>query len=138
MDRDFNDLHRRVWDAIDMLAEEKGLSPSGLAKAAGLDPTTFNPSKRVTRDGRLRWPGGETLARVMAASGTTMMDLAALTELRPRGYVDPERAVMRFDLARGGLIETEDRIDGTGMPPGCLPVSLDPIAPKTLAADLLR
>ncbi|HVQ11556.1 MAG TPA: helix-turn-helix transcriptional regulator, partial [Methyloceanibacter sp.] len=40
--------HGKVWHAIDALARRYDLSPSGLAKKAGLDPTSFNPSKRVT------------------------------------------------------------------------------------------
>ena len=47
--------HAQVWTAIDQLAERFGMSPSGLAKKAGLDPTTFNKSKRKSPDGRLRW-----------------------------------------------------------------------------------
>ena len=42
--------HEDVWRAIDALAQEHGLSASGLAKRAGLDPTTFNKSKRRTLD----------------------------------------------------------------------------------------
>ena len=40
--------HAQVWSAIDRLAARAGLSASGLAKRAGLDPTTFNKSKRIT------------------------------------------------------------------------------------------
>ena len=43
--------HGQVWIALDRLAERAGLSASGLARRAGLDPTTFNRSKRVTPDG---------------------------------------------------------------------------------------
>jgi hypothetical protein len=34
--------HARVWSAIDALAHRYGLSASGLAKRAALDPTSFN------------------------------------------------------------------------------------------------
>ena len=44
--------HAQIWTALDRLAARAGLSPSGLAKKAGLDPTTFNKSKRITPDGR--------------------------------------------------------------------------------------
>ena len=44
--------HNQIWTAIDRLAARAKLSPSGLAKKAGLDPTTFNKSKRVTPEGR--------------------------------------------------------------------------------------
>jgi phage repressor protein C with HTH and peptisase S24 domain len=60
--------HERVWTALDRLAARAGLSPSGLARRAGLDPTTFNKSKRVTSDGRERWPSTESLAKALAAA----------------------------------------------------------------------
>ena len=40
--------HAQVWNALDRLAARAGLSAPGLAKKAGLDPTTFNKSKRIT------------------------------------------------------------------------------------------
>ena len=40
--------HSDIWNAVDRLAARAGLSASGLAKKAGLDPTTFNKSKRIT------------------------------------------------------------------------------------------
>ena len=59
--------HAQIWTALDRLAERAGLSPSGLARKAGLDPTTFNKSKRITGDGRERWPstefGGQSACR---------------------------------------------------------------------------
>ena len=54
--------HDQVWTALDRLADRAGMSASGLAKKAGLDPTTFNKSKRVTADGRERWPSTESIA----------------------------------------------------------------------------
>jgi phage repressor protein C with HTH and peptisase S24 domain len=70
--------HARVWSAIDALAQRYGLSPSGLAKRAGLDPTAFNKSKRVTGEGRLRWPTTESIAKVLEATGATFDDFTAL------------------------------------------------------------
>lgn len=64
--------HSQIWTAIDRLAARAGLSPSGLAKKAGLDPTTFNKSKRVTSEGRARWPSTESLAKSLAATGTAV------------------------------------------------------------------
>ena len=69
--------HEDVWRALDTLAAEKGLSPSGLARAAGLDPTTFNRSKRQTRAG-LRWPSTESLSRVLHATGASLEAFTAL------------------------------------------------------------
>jgi phage repressor protein C with HTH and peptisase S24 domain len=64
--------HDQIWVALDRLAERAGLSPSGLAKRAGLDPTTFNKSKRVTSDGRERWPSTESIAKALAAAESSM------------------------------------------------------------------
>lgn len=63
--------HDQIWTALDRLAAVGGLSPSGLAKKSGLDPTTFNRSKRITADGRPRWPSTESLAKALAATGTS-------------------------------------------------------------------
>ncbi|MGH6675657.1 MAG: helix-turn-helix transcriptional regulator, partial [Xanthobacteraceae bacterium] len=60
--------HAQVWAAIDRLAERAGLSASGLARRAGLDPTTFNKSKRVTPSARARWPSTESIAKALAAT----------------------------------------------------------------------
>jgi len=70
--------HADIWRALDTLAAEHGLSASGLAKRAGLDPTTFNPSKRRMPDGRARWPGTESLAKVLEATGASLEAFTAL------------------------------------------------------------
>ena len=64
--------HADIWQAIDQLANEHGYSPSGLARRAGLDPTTFNKSKRLARDGRPRWPSTESIAKILEATGATI------------------------------------------------------------------
>jgi phage repressor protein C with HTH and peptisase S24 domain len=69
--------HGDVWRAIDRLAQVYGLSASGLARRAGLDPTTFNKSKRVTREGKNRWPSTESVAKVLAATGATMNEFVS-------------------------------------------------------------
>ena len=70
--------HDDIWRALDTLAAEYGLSASGLAKRAGLDPTTFNPSKRRMPDGRARWPGTESVAKVLDATGASLEAFTAL------------------------------------------------------------
>ena len=64
--------HDQIWTALDRLAERAGLSPSGLAKRSGLDPTTFNKSKRITADGRERWPSTESVAKALAATNSSI------------------------------------------------------------------
>jgi phage repressor protein C with HTH and peptisase S24 domain len=70
--------HDQIWGALDRLAAQAGLSPSGLAKRAGLDPTTFNKSKRVTSDGRERWPSTESIAKALAAAESSIDIFARL------------------------------------------------------------
>jgi len=64
--------HDDIWRAIDTLAAEHGLSPSGLARTAGLDPTSFNLSKRRSTDGKFRWPSTQSLAKILTATGAKL------------------------------------------------------------------
>src|SRR3954471_11895597 len=64
--------HSQVWTALDRLAERAGMSPSGLAKRSGLYPTTFNKSKRITADGRERWPSTESVSKALAATNSSI------------------------------------------------------------------
>ncbi len=70
--------HAQIWNALDRLAARAGLSVSGLAKRAGLDPTTFNKSKRITPDGRPRWPSTESVAKALAATGASIDTFVSL------------------------------------------------------------
>src|SRR3989475_2826430 len=72
--------HAQIWNALDRLAARAGLSASGLAKKSGLDPTTFNKSKRITPDGRQRWPSTESVAKSLAATGTSVDTFVQLIE----------------------------------------------------------
>lgn len=72
--------HDDIWRAIDTLASRHGLTASGLARKAGLDPTTFNKSKRVTASGRRRWPSTESLAKALEAVGATLNDFVGFVE----------------------------------------------------------
>ncbi len=71
--------HADVWRGIDRLAAKHGLSASGLARRAGLDPTAFNPSKRITREGRPRWPSTESLSKILTVTGEPFIDFVILT-----------------------------------------------------------
>ena len=64
--------HSRIWAAIDRLADRNEMTASGLAKRAGLDPTTFNRSKRAGPDGRPRWPSTESIAKILEATRTDL------------------------------------------------------------------
>jgi len=72
--------HASVWAAIDALAERYALSASGLAKRAGLDSTAFNKSKRLSADGRPRWPSTESIAKIIEATGSSLDEFLALIE----------------------------------------------------------
>ncbi|MEO1748818.1 MAG: helix-turn-helix transcriptional regulator, partial [Pseudomonadota bacterium] len=70
----------RVWQAIDRLAQAHDLTPSGLARKAGLDSTTFNKSKRVAVDGRERWPSTESISKVIEATGVSVNEFMAMID----------------------------------------------------------
>ena len=76
--------HEQVWHGIDRLARERGLTASGLARRAGLDPTTFNRSKRVTKQNKPRWPSTESLAKILNATATPFDTFVALMPDQPR------------------------------------------------------
>ena len=67
--------HNQIWNAIDMFAHERGLSCSGLARRCGLDPTTFNKSKRLSVFGQERWPTMSSIAKVLNAMNARPNDL---------------------------------------------------------------
>jgi phage repressor protein C with HTH and peptisase S24 domain len=104
--------HAQIWMAIDRLAARAKLSASGLAKRAGLDPTTFNKSKRITADGRARWPSTESVAKSLAATGATLDQFVALIsdQVRPSGKGIP---LIGFAEAGAG-----GRFDDNGFPSG--------------------
>ena len=84
--------HKQIWGAIDALAARYGHSPSGLARAAGLDPTTFNKSKRLGPQGRLRWPSTESLSKVLHVTGASLDDFVSLVS-KANGVKVPSRTV---------------------------------------------
>ena len=105
--------HPRLWAAIDELARVHGLSVSGLAKAAGLDPTSFNKSKRVTPKGRPRWPSTESLARVLDATGSSLDEFVMLVDGRAaRNRVRPVPLIGLAQAGSGGYF------DDAGFPVG--------------------
>lgn len=130
--------HADVWRGIDKLAAKHGLSASGLARRAGLDPTAFNPSKRITREGRPRWPSTESLSKILTVTGEPFVDFVMLTGASgsdPNGHggtaaagfdqpVSGGRVSMRLPGARTIPVITLERLaagdcfDGAGLPSG--------------------
>ena len=108
--------HEDVWRALDTLAAEKGLSPSGLARAAGLDPTTFNRSKRRGRAG-LRWPSTESLSRVLHATGASLEAFTALVGgARALTTGRHHRGLRHLPVLPLSRLGEADLFDGTGHP----------------------
>ncbi|MGI4952334.1 MAG: S24 family peptidase [Janthinobacterium lividum] len=108
--------HDDIWRALDTLAAEYGLSASGLAKKSGLDPTTFNPSKRSMPDGRDRWPSTESISKVLRATGASMEAFTALvTGSRPGSSGRPPRRIPLLGFAQAG---SSGFFDDAGFPVG--------------------
>ncbi len=72
--------NEKLWSAVEKLAKEHNFSCSGLARAAGLDPTTFNRSKRVSKYGQPRWLSIETIAKVLKITNTSFTEFAKYAE----------------------------------------------------------
>lgn len=84
--------YENVWDAVDKLAQKHGLSPSGLAKRAGLDATTFNKSKRIRPDGKKRWPSLDSINRLLEIFNISFEQFYALSS----GNEDKETGSIPF------------------------------------------
>lgn len=98
--------HDQIWAAIDRLAESRGFSPSGLARQAGLDPTAFNRSKRVSPNGKPRWPSTESVSKILAVTGSTMSDLFALMDDNDSAGNGP-LPLMAYNEIRAGRITAD-------------------------------
>lgn len=74
--------HAQIWEAIDALALRLDMTPSALARLAGLDATSFNRSKRQSTEQppRLRWPSTESLAKLLRATGVSFSEFAVLAQ----------------------------------------------------------
>lgn len=104
--------HQEIWSAIDKLALRMGVTPSALARKAGLDPTSFNRSKRTGDiQGRPRWLSTESLAKVLTATGVSFMEFAALAQDDGR----TRRGVPLLGLAQAG---SDGFFDDAGLPVG--------------------
>lgn len=119
--------HSQIWGALDKLAESKGMSVSALAKAAGLDATSFNKSKRVTSAGRKRWPTTESIAKCLNATGATLDEFTAMVE----GVPATNRTIPVIGLAQaggGGFFDDSGFPVGGGWDEINLPTVADPNA----------
>lgn len=107
--------HGAIWDGIDALARRHGHSVSALAKLAGLDATAFNVSKRVSKDGRERWPSTESIAKILDVTGETMDSFLSGGTFLHMEAIAPLRTVPLLGLAQAG---TGGFFDSAGFPAG--------------------
>lgn len=106
--------HDQIWAAIDALAQRHGMSPSGLAKKAGLDPTTFNKSKRESANKKLRWPSTESISKILAATESTLEEFVSLVT-RAGAHKAPVRLIPLIGFAQAG---SQGFFDDAGFPAG--------------------
>ncbi|MBU1384384.1 MAG: helix-turn-helix transcriptional regulator [Alphaproteobacteria bacterium] len=128
--------HGQLWKAIDGLARREGISASALARRAGLDATSFNPSKRFGPGDppRPRWPSTESLTQVLRATGVSLGEFAALA------HDAPERpaTIPMLGMAQAGQ---DGFFDDAGLPIGDgweqteLPRSRDTLLSLRIAGD---
>jgi phage repressor protein C with HTH and peptisase S24 domain len=135
--------HQDIWAALDKLAGRFAMSPSAMARQAGLDPTTFNKSKRSGTDGKERWPSSESLAKVLNALGVSFEDFAALTAKSQAGRLSIAMGanvpLLRLSQAReDGFFDNEGRPAGEGWDEIRMPgVSDDDIFALQIAGDAM-
>jgi phage repressor protein C with HTH and peptisase S24 domain len=105
--------HSDVWRAKDALARDRGFSPSGLAKRAGLDPATFNKSKRITADGKQRWSSTESISKILRATDASLSKF--LSHIWDGKGIGIFRNVPLIGFAQGG---GDGFFDDAGFPVG--------------------
>jgi len=120
--------HAQIWTAIDRLAARAGLSPSGLARKAGLDPTTFNKSKRVAADGRARWPSTESIAKSLDATGISVDAFIALIADTARPAMQAVPLIGFAEAGDGGFFDDGGFPVGKGWDEVAFPAVNDPHA----------
>lgn len=109
--------HGEIWRAIDALAARFDMTPSAMARMAGLDPTSFNRSKRGSPEGggHARWPSTESLAKLLEATGVNFSEFAALTEhAPPAGRPKGAPLIGLSEAGREGLFDEAGRPVGSG------------------------
>lgn len=106
--------HEQIWNAIDSLAARHGLSASALARRSGLDATTFNKSKRITGDGRQRWPSTESVAKMLEATGASIDEFVGLISSQQSGHKQTIPLIGMAQAGSGGFFDDAGFPAGTG------------------------
>jgi phage repressor protein C with HTH and peptisase S24 domain len=146
--------HAEIWVAIDRIAAANGMTVSALARRSGLDPTSFNRSKRLTRHGKPRWPSTESVAKVLTATGCSLaafVGFVASADGGKRNSAAASRPIPILGYAQAGR---DGYFDDAGYPTGhgwdeieppafvepsvfALKIAGDSMAPLYRAGDLI-
>lgn len=141
--------HSEIWRALDRLAAKHGLSASGLARRAGLDPTAFNKSKRKSPTGKPRWPSTESVAKCLTATGESLSGFLALIGERSGVALARRLPTLGYSKAAGsGAFDDAGHPTGKGWvesdPPGvsdpdafALRITGNALAPAYRAGDVV-
>ena len=110
--------HDDIWIAIDRLAESAGYSTSGLARKAGLDPTAFNRSKRLSPEGKPRWPSTESISKILAVTGLTMTEFTTLVNQGGNGSIIVATQSRGMPMITLSVAKRQKIFDDKGSPRG--------------------
>ena len=132
--------HTQIWNAIDALAARHGLTASGLARKARLDATTFNKSKRVTPDGRARWPSTESVAKVLEATGDSIDAFLGLLTLERKSAAMRRVPVLGFaEAGAGGYFDDSGYPTGEGWDEAVFPgIGDEPVYALEVSGDSMQ
>lgn len=122
--------HRAIWDGIDALAQRHGHSVSALARLAGLDATAFNVSKRVSKDGRERWPSTESISKILEATGegfdSFLAGAGAFMQTNDTAFGQTVPLLGLAQAGAGGFFDSAGFPAGEGWDEVTLPSPVDP------------
>ena len=117
--------HAQIWNALDKLAARNKLTASGLAKKAGLDPTTFNKSKRITPEGRSRWPSTESVAKALTATDTKVETFVTLITEGAKPMIHSVPLIGLAEAGEGGFFDDAGFPLGKGWEDSAFPALTD-------------
>ncbi|MBL0848810.1 MAG: helix-turn-helix transcriptional regulator [Candidatus Liberibacter ctenarytainae] len=109
--------HDKIWEAIDRMAKRHNLTPSGLARKAGMDPTSFNKSKRLGSEKRNRWPSTESIAKILQATNETIHQFLEDPSLDRNNPEKQEKEIPLLEFPLNGS-RSDGFFDSGGFPVG--------------------
>jgi|TARA_R110002072_G_scaffold19040_21_gene70605 phage repressor protein C with HTH and peptisase S24 domain len=94
-----------------------------------LDPTTFNKSKRITAEGKQRWPSTESLSKILLATGATMGEFVILLDEEESAALARRMPMIPLELAGNeALFDDKGCPTGTGWDEVNFPILKDSAA----------